>query len=166
MEITLHSNRTFFVLTSIICLAILTITLVCGLLFDFENFTTTQAIVLMCVFYCFFILILLIAIFKPKPTFIFNENSITIIKSKSKEVINISEVEKMEYYPFSWLSLLLIFIDVPYDDFLCITTKSGKTYNLGLIYLNDARELKQIYPNLIIYDKEYKKSQSKSKNKK
>lgn len=166
MEVKLKSNRRFMLYISIPAVCFFTVVLLflligqtLGLLTIIEGPGDLETLIMCIVFEIIGVLSTLIIILYKGKSYIFKDNSIEIYKNgKLIEKLIISEVERIDYYPFRWHYLITIFRGalpeggawkfhlLKYD-----TTK----HLLGFISEKDAYRIKEIYPSKvnIIYER-------------
>jgi len=153
MKIELKSNRRFIIWMILPFLILMSLGLGAEIALLFLGYGTDSYLYLVA-FACFvslFILIILVALFKKRPTYIFKEDYIFIqSKDGSLSSIRIDVLNSIDYYPLCPRNFFTLFGEkdkVPMK--LHVTQNNGYKIPLGFVSAKDARRLKELYSDIL-----------------
>lgn len=136
-----------------IIMSLLILMMIIGLMIDY-NLESFIVILVVAPINLIYIATLLVAKFKKGMSYIFRTDSIEVYnKDKLQYTININDINTMRYYPFKWHYIVTIFAGALNEGGawkIHITDYHNIKHSLGFISYEDAKKLKQMYPELEI----------------
>lgn len=149
---TLKSDRRFIIyiiMLGLVPISICFIISILGLIFAPEDII--EAFIIGLILFIV-ILVLFIALLKPKPFYEFNKNEIIINKKGIVQKIDINNISSMQYYKFKLLYLIPIFLPEVGCMKIHINDKENNKYELGFISYKNAKKVQEIYPEILKID--------------
>ena len=149
MQIKVNSNRSFIIkltIPFIVVASLYVIGVSITISFEYDE-EFVWMLIFGCVFLAIMVIVLLFAKFYKGKNYVFTENEIVCYKRKKQlNTIEVSEIEKIEFYPYKWRYIITIFLgELPSGGCwsLHISMKNGTKKVIRFFSKKDAEMLKE-----------------------